>query len=351
MAAKKKSKTKNQKLVRILSIDGGGIRGILPGQILVRLEEILQTYRADARIADYFDFVAGTSTGGILSCLYLLPDSQQKPRPLLSAKEAVDLYLERGDEIFSISFWQRVRSGGGISDEKYDAGELEEALKQYFEETWLRDLMRPCLITSYDIKRREPRFFTQHNASAASKDFLVRDVARATSAAPTYFEAARIYSRSRIPYPLIDGGVFANNPTMCAYAECRNMDQEDAGGRIRNPRAKDIAILSLGTGGKRKSYAWSEAKDWGAIGWIKPVIDIMMAGSADTVDFQMKRIYEAVGKPAQYLRIEPDLGDAVPDMDDASEDNLRALREAGIEAAEEYDAKLKAFAKLLHENR
>jgi hypothetical protein len=95
MAAKKKSKTRKQKLVRVLSIDGGGIRGILPGQIVVRLEEILQTYRADARIADYFDFVAGTSMGGILSCLYLLPDAQQKPRPLLSAKEAVDLYLDR----------------------------------------------------------------------------------------------------------------------------------------------------------------------------------------------------------------------------------------------------------------
>jgi len=83
---------------RILSIDGGGIRGILPGQLLVELEKKLQTIsgNSSARIADYFDMIAGTSTGGILTCLYLYPDKKNPSRPLFTAKEAVDLYLENG---------------------------------------------------------------------------------------------------------------------------------------------------------------------------------------------------------------------------------------------------------------
>ena len=113
-------------LMRILSIDGGGIRGIIPGQILVALEEKLKKHDANARIGDYFDFVAGTSTGGILTCLYLCPEAKNAKRPRFSAEEAVELYLERGDEIFDVSLRQRIRSVGGLADEKYSAAELKK---------------------------------------------------------------------------------------------------------------------------------------------------------------------------------------------------------------------------------
>ena len=87
----------NKKLTRILSIDGGGIRGILPGQVLVSLEEKLKKLdkNKDAKIADYFDLIAGTSTGGILSCMYLTPTDEKNKRPKFSAKKAVELYLDR----------------------------------------------------------------------------------------------------------------------------------------------------------------------------------------------------------------------------------------------------------------
>ncbi|MCH7534212.1 MAG: patatin-like phospholipase family protein, partial [Bacteroidetes bacterium] len=84
---------------RILSIDGGGIRGILPGQILVALEEKLKakTGNANTRISDYFDLIAGTSTGGILTCALLCPDKSGK-RPRFTAAQVVDLYLDKGDD-------------------------------------------------------------------------------------------------------------------------------------------------------------------------------------------------------------------------------------------------------------
>src|SRR3954463_2427276 len=119
---------------RVLSIDGGGIRGIIPGQILVNLERYLQAQSGNTalRIADCFDLIAGTSTGGILTCLYLLPDSVgprpagTKPRPRFSAKDAVDLYLNYGDDIFQVPLFQRLRSLGGLADEKYSATVLEK---------------------------------------------------------------------------------------------------------------------------------------------------------------------------------------------------------------------------------
>jgi patatin-like phospholipase/acyl hydrolase len=341
----------NTKLTRILSIDGGGIRGIIPGQILVRLEEILKKLDKNpkAKIADYFDMIAGTSTGGILTCIYLCPENEQSKAPRFTAEEAVELYMDRGDEIFDISLWQKIKSGVGLLDEKYSATELEEALEDYLADLKLSELIKPCLITSYDIRRRHAHFFTQHDAnSASSHDFLVRDVARATSAAPTYFEAAKVKAMDNMTYPLIDGGVFANNPTLCAYSEARTHDFDAA---RKKPTAGEMAILSLGTGNVDTPYYHKNAKDWGIAQWIKPLIDIMMSGVAETVDYQIKQIYNAVEKPKQYLRIDPDLGLASREMDNASTENLRNLQEAGMDSARKMDKELTEFAKLLIANK
>lgn len=341
----------NSKLTRILSIDGGGIRGILPGQILVSLENKLKTLdqNPDARIADYFELIAGTSTGGILSCIYLSPSKDNKARPRFSAEKAVELYLDRGDEIFDISFWQKVRSGGGITDEKYSEKELEEALDDYLEDLKLSELLKPCLVTSYDIKRRKGHFFRSHKARQDdSYNFFVKDAARATSAAPTYFEVARVKAIDNQLYPLVDGGVFVNNPTLCAYSEARTWTFD---ANRKTPKAAEMLILSLGTGGKDKSYEYKKAKDWGAVQWIAPIIDIMMSGVADTVDYQLQQIYDAVGKPKQYLRLSPELFTADSAMDNASAENLKKLKNDGEKNAAIFDKELTDFAKMLIANK
>ena len=329
---------------RILSIDGGGIRGIIPGQVLVSLEDKLKkhTENEEARIADYFDLIAGTSTGGILACIYLCPAiGSDSKRPNFSAEEAVELYFERGDEIFDLSQWQKIRSAGGLLDEKYSADELEEALGDYFQELRLSSLLKPCLITAYDIRRRQAKFFTQHDAiKNKTHDYYVKDVARATAAAPTYFEVARIKSLTNVPYPLIDGGVFANNPALCAYAEVRNKFKD-------KPSAKDMVILSLGTGYIKKQYSYKMAKDWGAVEWIKPLIDVLMSGVSETVDYQMNQIFDSVDKPEQYLRINDELLFANPEMDDANSENLVNLKQDGTRISEKFDDQLEAFIKYL----
>jgi len=333
---------------RVLSIDGGGIRGILPGQIVVALEKKLQAKSGNinARVADYFDMMAGTSTGGILTCLYLCPDEKNLTRPRFSAAEAVDLYLKNGSAIFKGNIRKKLGSLAGLADEKYSAETFENLLKNYFKQIKLSQLLLPCVIPSYNIFSRTTHFFTQHDAKKdLGYDYLLSDVARATSAAPTYFEPARVTSLSGVSYPLVDGGVFANNPALCAYAEARQKFSrvDDS----KNVTAKDMFMVSIGTGSTKRSYDYDKAKGWGALGWVQPILDIMMSGASDTVDFQLKQVFDATDNSPNYIRINPEIGEAEPEMDDASPRNLQALKEAGIATAEKNNDKLESIADYL----
>lgn len=333
---------------KILSIDGGGIRGIIPGQVLVAFEKKLQlkTGNPDARIAQYFDFFAGTSTGGILISLLLCPDENNPLQPKFTAEEAVDLYKKYGDKIFEVSLWSRIVNYEAILDEKYSEKPLERILKQYFKKEKLSQLLKPCIITAYNIEERKTHFFAQHdfNRKGDGGDFYLKDVCRAASAAPTYFEAALIKSISGISYPLIDGGVFANNPSLCAYSEVRN-----AKGL---PSAKDMFVVSIGTGSENKPYEYEKAKDWGAVGWIKPVIDIMMSGAAETTHYHMLKMFAANGNQANYTRIQPaHLKHADPSMDNATKENMQALVEVGIKTSEDCNDELDRIVDVLLEGK
>ena len=329
-------------MIRILTIDGGGIRGILPGQILTKLEEIIQNKsgNASAKIGDYFDMIAGTSTGGILTAFLLCPGFDGKAK--YTAKEAVSTYIEQGGDIFEKSFGHSIVSAGGITDEKYQATNLENILREKLgADLWLSSLLKPCLITAYDIENRKATFFNQADAALPKNNFKVWEIARATSAAPTYFEAAQITSEEGKKFTLVDGGVFANNPALCAYAEARKYFTKILN---KNISAKDIFMVSLGTGSIEKPYMYDSAKDWGVAQWIKPLVDIMMSGSSETIDFQLKHIFDSEDVPQQYIRIEPGMGASDQDMDSVSEVNLHALKLAGENSANRYKDKLEFIA-------
>ena len=341
----------NNKKYRILSIDGGGIRGIVPGRILSHIESLL-----GKRIGELFDMIAGTSTGGILTCALLFPDQKDPAKPGYSADEVVDLYFEYGRDIFSIPFSHKVRTLWGLMDEKFPVAGLESTLNRYFGETMLSELIKPTLITAYDINNRKTEFFTQHDAVRdPAKNFRVRDIARATSAAPTYFECAKVSSDPSSPtfMTLVDGGVFANNPGLCAYAEARTLFPKPGNGEMGSSRepvmatAVDLEILSLGTGYSEKSYPYRKASRWGKAQWIRPVIDIMMSGVSETVDYQLEQIFKSVNAPGQYLRINGQMPPEVsPDMDNVKDENLNALKNFGDDLYLQYETRIKEFLKL-----
>jgi len=340
---------------RILSIDGGGIRGIIPAQVLVSVEELLRkkTGNNDVRIAEHFDLIAGTSTGGILTCIHLCPglDGEKPAKSKFIAEDAVNLYKEQGEKIFNprrrkwhttVMNWLRP---------KYPSTGIEEVLNDYLGDLRLNELLKPCLITAYDVKTRKTVFFTQHNAIQKNRNPFVREVARATSAAPTYFPPALVGSvsdSSNEKQPLIDGAVFANNPSMCAFAEARNKFAK---------KVSDIVMLSLGTGYSHKD-SYDNSQTWGCLRWAVPVLDIMMTGVSETVDYQMRQLFGSVGclgpagclgceNQCQYLRVNTNLSDsqfnASTAMDDVSGTNIQALIDLGASVADKYSSKIASF--------
>lgn len=338
---------------RLLSLDGGGIRGILTGTILAALEEKLNDkYKAvhgepkrPLRLAQFFDLVAGTSTGGILTVALLAPHPDDPSYPRYSAKEAVELYLKNGQFIFTKAPSARWPLGTVFYRAKYRNDHMESTLQNYFGDLRMSELIKPCLITSYDIEKRRAVFFTQHDAihKGPMYDFLVRDVARSTSAAPTYFPPGMAKSKADLIYHTIDGGLFANNPAMCAVVESLKLFGK--GDTLLNP--SDMFIFSVGTGTIEKQYKHDKARKWGIVGWLTPIIDIMMSAVSETVDYQLKKLYDSINRKDQYIRIMPDLFTADSGMDNVSKENLEALYQAGLSNAIKFEDTLDRVAGIL----
>ena len=322
---------------KILSIDGGGIRGIIPGMFLVALEERLkqETQNAGTAIVDYFDFFAGTSTGGILTCLLLCPGQERPDRPRFSAREALDLYINHGSEIFQAGFVRRLVAKFGLLSERYPSETLERILSTYFGDTRLSQLLKPCIITAYNIELRKTHFFRQQAAISRgeARDFRLRDVCRATSAAPTYFSVAEIYSMAGIRYPLLDGGVFAPNPSMSALVEVTKA--------FNQTKINDISILSLGTGRSKKAYDYEHFKKSRAITIGPALVDIMMSGAAESSDFFLQELYHSVEKTGQYIRIEPrNLNSINEALDAAGKENIERLVALGDRMISDNDEQI-----------
>jgi uncharacterized protein len=314
--------------VRILAIDGGGIRGLIPAVVLADLER-----RTGRRTAELFDLIAGTSTGGILACGLTRPG--EDGAPTFSAADLIGLYESEGPEIFHRSLIKRIESVDGYVDERYDDRGLNAALRRYLDGTQLSHAVTDLFITAYEIERREAFFFRSSRARTdPTYDFSFVDVARATSAAPTYFAPVRVGDvAGASSYALIDGGVFALNPAMCAYAELA------AAGR----RGDVDLVVSLGTGAHTRRLAFEDARGWGQIEWARPLIDVVFDGLAQTVDFELGALLGT----ERYLRLQTLLTEASDDLDDASDRNLEALRREGNRLVEERADDLDRVAHLL----
>ncbi len=289
--------------MKVLAIDGGGIRGLIPALVLAEIER-----RTGRRIADMFDLIAGTSTGGILACG--LTRRGDDGRPLHTAEELAEIYVTEGPKIFDRSLVHGVTSLGGLVEEKYDDKGLNAALEKYLGDARLKEVLTDVLITAYDISDRFAFFFRSSRARTDEEyDFSLFEAARATSAAPTYFEPVEVTDAAGArTYPLIDGGVYAVNPAMCAYAEVVGAGHE-------------LEVLaSLGTGEQTQRYEFDDVTGWGLVEWVRPLIDIVFDGVADTVDFEAATLAKD-----RYQRFQAALRYASDALDDASEGNLRRL--------------------------
>ncbi|XP_006660213.2 patatin-like protein 2 [Oryza brachyantha] len=330
-------------IVTVLSIDGGGVRGIIPGTILAFLEEKLQEIDGpEARIADYFDVVAGTSTGGLVTAMLTAPDDQG--RPLFAAKGINDFYLEHSPKIFPPR-----RSNLGLikslmSGPKYDGKYLHSVVQKLLGDKRVNQTLTNVVIPTFDIKLLQPITFSRFDAqNDESKNALLSDVCISTSAAPTYLPGHRFETKDKDgnsrAFNLIDGGVAANNPTLLAMTHVSK--QILLGNKdffpIKPTDYGKFMILSLGTGSAKieQKYDATQSSKWGILDWLyhdgsTPLIDSFSQASADLVDIHASVLFQALRCQRSYLRIQDDelTGDAAS-VDVSTPENLRRLVDVG----------------------
>ncbi|XP_057963568.1 patatin-like protein 2 [Malania oleifera] len=395
------------KLVCILSIDGGGVRGIIPAIILAFLEEELQyleknngpaannmpresmveeyfelkvggpniegksgrstksiedaSRRQKARIADYFDVVAGTSTGSIVASMLTIPDDSSPPRPRFTALEIIDCYLKDSQRIFSedskiaergvksrkteLSFsWKGFKelckravsyAGDKLSKPIYDPKQLKEVVHERAKDISLDQTVKPLIIPSYSLNKLVPHIFsTELVIMKRQKNMPLADVVLSSTAAPIYFPAHSIKIDNET-YEFSDGGVAAaNNPALIAIGEVVKR-----GGQVAT--FSNCLLLSLGTGQPPKeaqARIVKPAYDGGFLNWLMPgagrgatppIIDILFDSMGFMVDIYLARIFRGLNN---YLRIqEYELNEELIDMDVASLDNLYKLGKTAID--------------------
>ena len=318
---------------RILSLDGGGIRGIIAARILEVIEQRLQR-----PLTEYFDLIAGTSTGAIAAAGLMAGRS---------ASDLVNLYRYNGSKIFPYRSRFDLRRlplllKYGISAPKFCNDGLIEVLRAELGETKTLASVSPqgiqstkLMITSYDTLRRNPVIFKSWRSAEWYASVPLWEACVCSAAAPTYFPAYRLLVNTQLQrqeYSMIDGGVGANNPTACAVAEAIRLLRL---GQVKTPNGRptldqisdEITVLSIGTGDLGQSLPWQEVRSWGLLQWAPRIVDVVMAAPADIHRYIARQIVTKADTedPACYLRLQPELDQKFGAIDNANPTYLNAL--------------------------
>ena len=274
---------------RILSFDGGGVRGAYTAVLLDRLKQAVPDLITSA------DLLAGTSTGGIIA-LGLAAGH--------STSELIALYRDNASRIFDRSWIRNLEDLHGLAGSEYDNTYLKGLLQGIFGHQKLEELAKRVLIPSFQVDAQDPstgkhiwkpKFFQNFPGPGTDGGEFVLDVALRTSAAPVYFPTYQVY---------VDGGVVANDPSMAALAQAL-----DAG--TGNQKLEDILIFSVGTG-SNPTYIAGQDLDWGIAQWAKPLVSLMIDGVMGVAEYQCIRLLGA-----RYFRLKSELPKAIG-MDDAA---------------------------------
>ncbi len=272
----------------ILTLDGGGIRGLLSAILLERLETALPGFLAQVEL------FAGSSTGGILALGLAAGRTPAQAR---------EIYENQGRQVFADSMLDNVRDLGHAIGAQYSIGPLKRVLNEQFGDMTLGDLPRKVLIASFDLdngpdqppplRTWKAKFF--HNFPGPDSDGHERvvDVALRTSAAPSYFPVYQGF---------VDGGVVAGNPSLPALAQAL---EPATGGQS----LADVTLLSVGTG-RNARFLTTQDADWGWVQWAPHIIDIVLDGVSGVADYECRQL---LGR--RYHRLNPLLPERI-DLDD-----------------------------------
>lgn len=312
----------------ILSVDGGGIRGIIPALFLSRLKDLLESQGCKKPYHKIFDLMAGTSTGGLISLALSVPLFRRPNGKLYDPQGGVvpqllpGLYETLADKAFPGNRDQVLGLIRQIFTSRYSPYSFQKILDEILQDCTVKKALTNLLITAFDMESMEPVFIKKRPPGAGGDtdpDFRMVDTALATTAVPTYFPPAYITKEER-KYCLIDGGIFCINPAISALTEAKKISPDS-----------EFIMLSLGTGTQTEDYKTDTIRRWGFFNWIAPWLGVPLIaaigeGQRISTNHMLKR-YPRV----RLYRFDTELDRGKGRIDDGSEENLAYLREKGEE--------------------
>jgi patatin-like phospholipase/acyl hydrolase len=302
---------------KILSFDGGGIRGVLSARILQEVERQIKEKTGKA-LPEYFDMIAGTSTGSILTAGVAKG---------LTSTEIIQIYKDSGESIFPskirvpflTALKEGVVPGKGY---KYSHEGLENALREVLGDTPISKIESPIiLILAYDTLYRNTTFFTNCHPELGERWFdpiPLWKICVCSSSAPTYFPPYQLESQKEIGqwfFPHIDGGVCANNPSLAAISQALSISQsKDVPEEVKqkynlnNVQLQDISLLSIGTGQSGNPFTYEEVKGWSVLRLVSHLVDIFMEPKGE-IDSRICQLLMGGLESDRYLRLQFELNE------------------------------------------
>ncbi|NEO77263.1 patatin-like phospholipase family protein [Moorena sp. SIO4G3] len=298
---------------KILSLDGGGMRGVISARILQEIEDKIDK-KYGQKLHEYFDLVAGTSTGSILAAGIACK---------MDAGKLIEVYEKQGENIFLKSIrdmrkWRKLSQifGGGVlyphefpdkSGEQGLANVLKGKLKINSDKksnkcpllSEIKDLQ--LLIPSYDILSRNTTWFANDDPKEWFYNLPLWQICTASASAPTFFPPYQLQYSDQKSLPHIDGGVSANNPVLAAIAYALSMTSDKKPSNIGK-----IAVLSIGTGKTTYPYTYAEVKKWGEAQWARHIPHMFLDPDAENSEQIALRMFRGIGRQ-NYLRLNFDV--------------------------------------------
>jgi uncharacterized protein len=300
--------------MKMLCLDGGGIRGVFEIMILDALEK-----ECKRPIGDLFDVIAGTSTGSIIAASIAINNDMSW---------LLENYCTYGKKIFErqakLGFFKSV----------YDDQSLRHLLQEAFGEVTLDDIKKPLLIPAVDITHGNPFILRSNYGNPESKDLSIKlwDAVLSSCSAPVYFPPNNVNDK----FLSIDGGLWANNPSMVCITE---------GLHFFDLNLKDIHIVSIGTGKQNIEFTNTRDQSWGIKKWLPfqvpnlkitpKLIDLALNLSSESVSYHCQLLLKD-----HYLRINEELGEEVP-FDEVN--SIEMLMELGTKVYKDRRDELLSF--------
>ena len=345
-----RAKPKEKETRYILSIDGGGMRGIIPAYIISMLDRLIKDSGDSRPLYSHFDLIAGTSTGALLSLGLSIPSPESGLKkeeadpvavyesirtgffsketllkgfimPNTDPSSLISIYLEDGLKIFPKNITSFI---GQLFQTKYDIKPFEEFLDAKLGDAELASALVPTIAVSYDCRNARPFIFRSYGNSS----FLAKEAARASTAAPLYFPPAILKEReSNEELVLSDGGLVANNPSLIALIEAKKL----------YPHADEFKVLSLST--CKRKFSFDPSRITGATAWAANITSVYSHSQESLVNHEMLSL---LGK--NYIRIYSDILERRIALDDTSKESINALLDTARKAYENQKGEIGEIA-------